>query len=265
MPIKVTFDSNTFGKVSRPTVYNKDRYYSDMVTIHEALKRGDVQGIICETTITLEGIGVDHRAAVFGGTVTRSSIVQVSEDTLSITITPEQPDRCPVHPKQVERFLEAFGLGIRLLGAPRIAMPRADEQLYAIEDPAMVGERLDRFYDLTTKIEARGLGSRRAQLHAVRLARGHITQGPWFTALGAAQGIYETRQVARAVAEWADGDSVGAHYGYGNDIFCTYDAGRAAERREEPSVLDSTNRAWLTQEFGIRFASPQLKNCGTRE
>src|SRR5256885_1820430 len=69
--------------------------------------------------------------------------------------------------------------------------------------------------------------------------RRETAQGPWFTGLGAAKDIHARREVARAVAQWADGDSVAAHYAYGNDIFCTLDGGKAETRRGEPAVLDA--------------------------
>jgi hypothetical protein len=259
MPLTVTFDTNAFDKAVRPAVYASDPAHEDFLVVHEALKQGRIQGFLADTVITLEGITNDQRAKVFGNTATRSSLAQASDDTFTLTITPVQADRLPLHPKQAERFIAAVDLGIRLLGAPRIGMPRAEEQYYAGESPAALGERLNRFVDLVRKIEARGLGSARAQAIAERLAGGPITKAPWFTAFGAAKDIHEMREIARAIAEWADADSVGAHYGYRNDIFCTLDSGKAEERRGEPAVLDPTNRTWLTQEFGIRFATlPEL-------
>jgi hypothetical protein len=250
MSLTVTFDTNTFDKASRPTVYSKDPEQREMIVVHEALKRGDIHGFICDTALTLEGITNDQRVAVLGNTQTRSSLAQTAEDTFTITITPEQVDRAPLHPKQAERFIEAFALGIRLLGAPRIGMPRAEEQFYAVDDPATLGDRLNRFFELAREIETRGLGSSRAQGIAARFAGREGTQGPWFAALGAASGIQ--REVARAVAEWADGDSVAAHYGYGIDLFCSGDFGKSASA---PSVLDCDNRKWLNQEFGIQFVT----------
>jgi len=259
MPLTVTFDTNTFDKAVRPAVYANDPAHGDFLIVHEALKHGSIQGFLADTVITLEGITKDQRAKVFGSTETNSSFAQASDDTFTLTIRPVQADRLPLPPKQAERFIAAFNLGIRLLGAPRIGMPKAEEQFYAAENSTALGERLNRFVDLVRKIEARGLGSARAQAIAARLTGGPITRGPWFTALGAAQNRHETREVARAIAEWADADSVGAHYGYRNNIFCTLDSGKAEERRGEPAVLDPTNRAWLTQEFGIRFATlPEL-------
>lgn len=239
--MRITFDTNTFDKASRPTIYPQNPELQEMIVVHEALKHGEIQGFISDTAITLEGITNDQRAAVFGSTQIRSSRAQTAEDTFTITIRPDEVDRAPLHPKQGERFIEAFNLGIRLLGAPRFGMPRAEEQFYAAENPAMLGERLNRFFDILNKIEARGLGIRRAQGIAARFAGRTIAQGPWFTVLGAARDIHETREVARAVAEWADADSVAAHYAYGNDIFCTLDWRIAETRRGEPAVLDANN------------------------
>jgi hypothetical protein len=251
--MRITFDTNTFDKATRPTLYSKDPEHQGMIVVHEALKRGDIQGFLSDTAITLEGITNDQRATVLGNTQTHSSFAQSSDDTFTITVTPVQVDRSPLHPKQEERFIETFALGIHLLGAPRIGMPRAEEQFYAVEDPAMLGERLNRFVDILNKIEARGLGSSRANGIAARFAGREIAQGPWFKALGTAEDIHEKREVARAVAEWADADSVAAHYAYGNDIFCTLDDGKAETRRGEPAVLDANNKAWLAEEFGIQF------------
>ena len=162
--MRVTFDTNTFDKVSRPSIYPGDPEFDDMVEVHQAFEGGDLAGFICDATITLEGIGGDHRSTVFGGATTHSSIKKTSEDTFTITISPQQPDRRPVHPKQAERFREAFRLGMRLLGAPRIGMPeRAEEEFYVVEDPTKLEARLNRFVDLCREIEMRGLGSGREQ------------------------------------------------------------------------------------------------------
>ena len=255
MALTVTFDTNTFDKVSRPAVYPQDAGHAAMLEVHDALKCRAILGFVCDTTLTLEGIGVDHRATVFGGTIAQSSFAQVSDDTFSITIRPEQPDRRPVHPKQAERFRETFALGIRLLGAPRIGMPRAEDQFYAADDPEALGERLNRFHDLGRAIESRGLGCARAMALAARLDNGTSPFSPWFQSLGNARDIHETREVARAVAEWADGDSVAAHYGYRNDFFCTLDAGKGESKRGDPAILDATNRAWLSAAHGIKFVT----------
>jgi hypothetical protein len=253
--VRVTFDTNTFDRVTRPNIYPQDPAYVEMMKVHEALVIGEIQGFKSDTTATLEGIGRDRRATVFGSTIASSSMSQTSDDTFTLTIRPEQPDRVPIHPKQVERFTAALSLGIRFLGAPRIGMPRVEEQHYAVEDPSTLGERLNLFHDLARAIEARDLGSAQAVNLAQRLSLRGTFSGPWFNALGFARNIHETREVARAVAEWADGDSVAAHYAYRNDFFCTLDAGKGETGRGNAAILDSANRPWLTQQYGIEFVT----------
>jgi len=204
-------------------IYSKDPEYGVFIIVLEALRCGRIQGFVSDTAITFEGIKKDHRATVFGNTQTHRSFAHTSDDTLTLTLAPVQVDRLPLHPKQAKRFMEAFRLGIRLLGAPRIGMPRAEEQFYVVEEPSMLEDRLNRFVDLARRIEAHGLGSSRAQEIATRFAAGRIIEGPWFNALGLARDIHEKREVARAFNEWADADSVAVHYSYGNDIFCTGD------------------------------------------
>ena len=102
--MRVTFDTNVFDKVTRPTVYPKDPEFQEMILVHEAVENARVQAFISDTTITLEGIGSDDRATVFGTTGSRSSFARTSDDTFTITIRTEQPDRKPIHSKQAERL-----------------------------------------------------------------------------------------------------------------------------------------------------------------
>ncbi|WP_139017367.1 hypothetical protein [Bradyrhizobium sp. STM 3809] len=250
----MTFDTNTFDKAVRPSVYAKDPNHADFVAVHEALKRGDLLGFVSETIITFEGIAKNDRASVFGTTDLRSRTEQLSDDTFQIALAPEQPARQPVHVKQAERFVAAFDLGIQLLGAPRIGMPRVEGNFYVPETEEALEQRLDRFFNVMRAIEARSLGSPRVLAIAERWAE-RAPNSPWYQRLGTAKDIHETREVGRAVAEWSDADSIGAHYGYGNDLFCTLDIAAGEGRRGDAAILDAENRAWLVSEFGIKFVS----------
>ena len=68
------------------------------------------------------------------------------------------------------------------------------------------------------------------------------------------QGIpseYE-KKFQEAVAEWADGDSLSAHYAAGNELFCTNDqAGNAGTG----SIFHSQNRIRIERKFGINIIS----------
>jgi hypothetical protein len=254
--LRVTFDTNTFDKVVRPAVYPKDPNNADFVAVHEALKRGDVLGFICETIITAEGIGRDQRASVFGSTELRRRTEEVSGDTFEITLTSEQSVRQPVHPKQAERFVAAFDLGFRLLmEGPRIGKLSVAGDFYVSETDEALTRRLDRHFKILQAIEARGLGSSRVIAIAKRWVERAAPNEHWYRLLGTARDVKETREVARAVAEWSDAESIGAHYAYGNDLFCTLDVAAGETRRGDAAILDANSRSWLSSEFGIRFAS----------
>jgi hypothetical protein len=56
-----------------------------------------------------------------------------------------------------------------------------------------------------------------------------------------------------AVAEWADGDALAAHYGHQHDVFCSLDRGRCAGSR---SFLHNSRREWLRHQFGLQIRCP---------
>jgi hypothetical protein len=226
--LRVTFDTNTFDKVVRPAMYPKDPNNADFAAVHEALKHGDFLGFISETIITYEGIGRDHRASVFGSTELRRRIEQVSQDTFEITLTPEQSARQPVHPKQVERFVAAFDLGFRLLmEGPRVGKLSVAGDFYESETEEALTHRLDKHFNILQAIETRGLGSSRVMAIAKCWADRAAPNEHWYRFLGTAKDVNETREVARAVAEWSDAESIGAHYAY---VLLLLAAGRADRR-----------------------------------
>jgi hypothetical protein len=209
--MKVTFDTNTCDKAARPHIYAKDPDHGDFVKVHEAVKDGRIKGFLCDAIVTLEGIKMDDRAEVFGSTTLASRMTQEGPETIHVNLKTEQPLRSELHPKQAERFGAALALGLKFLGAPRIGMPHVEApnaEPYVRETEEELVARLDRFHTLTKAIEDRGLGSIQALQLAKRLANAAQTMpSPWFKALGEARDIHETREVARAIAEWSDGDS----------------------------------------------------------
>ena len=135
------------------------------------------------------------------------------------------------------RVERALALGMRILNAPRNGCVRMDDvsaELYAQDaDEEALATRLMRFESIAAAIEARGLG----YAHMLKVTR--FSPG-------------DERKMARAVAEWADGDSLAAHYAYGNDLFCTED--RAAKAGRD-SVMHPAQRGWLRRAFGVELVS----------
>jgi hypothetical protein len=103
-----------------------------------------------------------------------------------------------------------------------------------------------------TAIEARGLGCAQAQRIAGEIRAEVGGHHPFAFYLGNPRNPAERKKINRAIKEWADGDSVAAHYGYKIDLFCSEDFGKNARAA---SVLDNANRAWLTNKFGILFVT----------
>jgi hypothetical protein len=58
--------------------------------------------------------------------------------------------------------------------------------------------------------------------------------------------------IRSAINEWADGEAVAAHAGYGNDLFCTNDH---AKNAGQCSVFHSNHRAWLQSDYGVEFVT----------
>jgi hypothetical protein len=117
---------------------------------------------------------------------------------------------------------------------------------------------LERCCDILVAIEGRGVGRAQAERIALEIQAEVGGNHPIEIYLGYPRCPSEQKQINRAIAEWADADSVAAHYGYNIDLFCSEDFGK---RASSVSVLDDDNRAWLTNAFGIRFVTlGQLAN-----
>jgi hypothetical protein len=254
----ITFDTNTLDKAVRPDRHPKDPAQAEFQFVHEALKTGTLKGFVCETMVTLEGIGRADRAKVFGSTylAPRHSEPEVQSDgsiVHRVRLETTQPARQPLHNENMRRISAALDLGVRVLAAPRIAMPKIDDaekRVYVYEeDETALGARLDRFHDAARAIEERGFGTTPIVKIATRLAKKAGVTEPWYRSLTRASSA-EEKEIASALAEWADGDTIAAHIAYQINYLCTGDQARA-----RISIFNPAQRTWLTQSFGVRFVT----------
>ena len=151
----------------------------------------------------------------------------------------------PGLPEIQARKLEwAVKHGVRLLhGISWLGLPRPPE----INDPAIYvsdadGERARRSQcqiDVASAIGRSGVG--RASFEKL---------GGWAGQQIAADA---SKKFQRACAEWSDEETVIAHITYQNDFLCTNDHGKSAGA----SIFDQTHRTWLTETYGVRFATLQ--------
>jgi hypothetical protein len=245
--ISVTFDTCSLDQIlkNRP----------NGPKVRDAIEAGLVRGFYCETLVTLEGVPRKERSQVLGRTrpVSRSS--STGKNTINITVGIEHY-RPPLHPKHAKMIETIEAMGLRALRGPaRMCGVRAkDGQVKFFEPYGSVlelAECMDKVNALAAEIGRRGIGYAAPVELGLRLLTPEEIAKPtlWFEGLRRATG---QKQVKRAIAEWADADSIAAHYGYGIDLFCTEDEARNARSR---SVLDDTNKAWLQKDYGIKFVS----------
>lgn len=238
--MRVSFDSNAWEKIFDPAD-------SNWSPIRAGLTKNQIEGFISEASFRIEAIRKTERAAYFS-----EPRMQV-QFTLSVverngkpyvhfmTIGPDDAQHPGLPERQLAKLTSALHANVRLMRtASWLGLPSPPE----IGDPALFAqtaycdsEREQRQIDALARIEARGVG--RAAFEAA---------GGW---QGAGGVPLDEKRFRKACAEWADGELVAAHIAYRNDILCTDDQGRAAGR----SILDPTNRAWLTAEFGVQFAT----------
>jgi hypothetical protein len=169
-----------------------------------------------------------------------STVIINGKPHLQIMSIGPDDERHPGLPEvQSNKLKSALTAGVRLMrGGAWMGLPSPVE----IRDPALFvqtndPDREQRQIDASARIEARGVGKA-----AFDAADG------WNAQPGVS---YNEKIFAKACAEWADGELVAAHIAYRNDVLCTNDLARAAGT----SIFDPTNRAWLTAEFGVRFAT----------
>jgi Protein of unknown function (DUF2934) len=261
-PIRITFDSNSWQPIVSPDKFAKDPRHGDFLKIRVALQQGDIQGFISETVTTLEAIQKTDRANYFSSQRVRPkfSIEDRPDGTIKIDmrIAPDDSAHSGLTGVLSDRLrLAAEVQNMRLLRAPRIGLPRPKdidiEGLFAVEaGEAEILQRQSRASEAGRAIEARSVGFAQVKLFGEGIAARLKQKGPWYQFLDRPKDQEEANKIIKAVAEWADGDSVTAHIAYRNDFLCTEDRGKAAGGS---SVFDARNRAWLETTYGVKFVS----------
>ncbi len=249
-PIKVTFDTNTLSGVVDPDQQVSAAYQA----VHAAVKTGQIRSFFSEAVVTLDAIGRKAKAEVLGAARFVSETASTGPNQITITLGPRWK-RVHINPRIRARIDTAYAMGMRALIGPRrfgdsVVVRGFGEGFY---EPYPSGTAFvasaDAANALDAAIVARGLG--RAQV--IELAKSFSERdgaaGEWWP-----QGLERTRTAAErkkarlAVNEWADGEALAAHAGYGNDLFCTDDKGGDLGDR---SILHPNHRAWLSETHGV--------------
>jgi len=254
-PIHITFDSNVWRPIVSPSVFPSDPDALHFQAIRDAIQKQLAFGFLSETTFTLEPIQKKFRKAFFGSyhadvkTAVRADKAGVG---VSFAIGPSLSQHASNNPILERHLKDALALNFKLLRCPRIGGVNNPDLLpsyYATDSRVPAGERQERCGKISCEIEAKGWGIK----HIKDIGNKYANGKAWLNGIKNAP-TTEDAAIIKAIAEWADGDAVAAHYAYVNDYFCTRDAAKAAGVN---SVLSPANRTWLSQNFNVNFITPE--------
>ena len=262
MTLTVTFDSNVLHRITQLACNGKFQQGDDEsgTVIVTALNEGRIKGFFSQTYQSLEGIMRRKRSDFLGRTALVSSSFSPNKTTITLSIGIKH-DRPPL-PEEHNKALKAvLSLGCRALRGPArfvdgLTVPDPDGEFYIIETNDQMIAHREKANEVAAAIEARGVGRAIALGIGNRYnaSAGYTEENPrlWLAGLGNATTKRDIKEVAKAVAEWADGDTMASHIGYGIDYFCTEDFARNSKGQ---SIFNAVNREWLSQTYGVKFAT----------
>lgn len=251
--MKVTLDSNTWRKVASPSTFPNDPFIADYLKIRSALDDKRIEAFLSETMFTLEAIKRKERKQ-FLADYKAVTTFDVSEDehgviAIGFKIGPN-PHAHPGTNDILKRHLQdAVNAGFKVLSFPRVAgITNPDiEALKHWLPKAELAKYLDKAFEVGRRILELEAGE-----FAVRQIAKRYAPEEGFGGLRHAPSS-EDGNVASAVAEWADGDSIASHVAMGCDYFCTLDDAKSGGPK---SVFTGANLATLKAEFGLEVVTP---------
>jgi hypothetical protein len=254
--LKVTFDTNVLTDVVMPDSC-KTAYYAACIAAHRGVKSGRIAGYFGESVVTLDVLGKIDKVAMVGGARISSESPSNGPYRVNLSVRTRW-ESVRINPISVNLISVAQSLGMRALIGPRylgnsLPAQRGADLLYEnLVFPADIG-RANKINEVDLALAQRGLGRSRAVALGVEWSKRDGASGEtWMQGLGRARNETERRTVHRAVNEWADGDAIAAHVGYGNDLFCTHDKGRGSGQQ---SALHPSNRSWLEAVYGVEIVT----------
>ena len=248
--MRITFDSNVWRIISSPENFPNEPSIEDFETIRKTIEDNRITPFLCETIFTLEAIQRKNRKQFFSEyrlKIDTSEQVEGNEIKLSFSVGPDRTAH-PGNNSYLEKHLaDAIAIGFQLIKLPRIAgvvNPDIEEHFYKHIN---LGSYHDKVFSVAREIESKGAGI----FHIKELGNRYNVH--WMTGIEQAPG-HEEGNIAKAIAEWADGDSVACHIAVGGDYFCTRDT---ANRAGSGSILGQANVAWLKEEHNFQIISPE--------
>lgn len=233
--MKVTFDSNVWEAF----FYERPAYPE----LREKIESGSISPYVCEISICLESIQNEERETFFKNYRPKVNITRTQEPGGAIGMRIEFRPNTEAHPglspNLLKRLNKAKELGFKVIRMVNFGTVRSSEipedMLLKANDTGDYWPYADRFAECREFIESLGCGCH--DYEAIK--RGGKADSP--------------EKLAKAVAEWVDGDSLALHYAFNSDVFCTNDRGRTAGSK---SIFYPDNLAKLKSQFSITVLRP---------
>lgn len=248
--MKITFDSNVWRIVASPEAFPGDQSIDSFKAIRKAIAENQITPFLCETVFTLEGIEKENRIEFFTKYRPMFDITEEIEGDsikLSFSMGPDES----AHPGNTyypdKHLKDAIAIGFQILKLPRIGMvvnQDIETHYYRHEDLSTYHEKV---FAVARDIESNEAG----MFHVKEIGNRYHSQ--WTTGIKQAPDG-EALNIIKAIAEWADGDSVACHIAVGGDYFCTRDTAKKAGRR---SILHESNLEWLRTQHGFQVITPE--------
>lgn len=243
--LKVTFDSNVWEKIIEK---ENELYFA----IYEKIIDKKILPFISEKIFIYEYFPRKTRQQKFSSL---KSNIQIKEKhihniQLNIAITPSKLEYDYKNSILLEKLNKAIKIGFKLIKLPRIGEPDPKQSLqieqnwYSSEIDFKKGFECARFIEEELK----------AGFYFVKKYCNKFNISVSEFLKNSSKYNISTKKFSKILAEWADGDTIAAHYGNSNDIFCTNDF---AKNAGQSSVLSEKNRKILSEKFNITFATPE--------
>lgn len=235
--MKITFDSNAWERI-----FASEEQYAAIIASIDSRR---VEGFICDAAFRIEAIrkrdrsnyfSTPHMGVGFDVENRADGLVQL------FSVGPANDHHPGLPEPQATKLTLALASGVKLIRSQNwmgLPMPTEVNSLldYVAEDYQTCRAREQRQIDVSQLIDDCGLG------HA-----SFLNVGGWEVR---ERSMKEQKALAKACAEWADGELVAAHIAYGHNILCTDDRAVQAGR----SIFDAEHRAWLADSLGVVFIS----------
>lgn len=254
--MRVTFDSNVWRIIASPNIFPREAAIQFFRKIRQAIIDKRITPCISETIFTLEAIKKQDRKAFLASYKSKIGITEAAQADGTIKISISMGPNLASHPGNnnylSSHLQDALNIGFKLLRCPPrisgVKNPDIKGNVFLEDNHVPIKHRQDKSCEVAKEIENRGAG-----ISHIKAIGSKYDSANWVDGIRKSPKS-EFGNISKAVAEWADGDSLAVHIAYKNDYFCTRDIARSGG---QDSVLAERNRKWLKNKYEVVFVTPE--------